>query len=232
MAIKYYGGNRITGVSGDTKPSSNVITGTTFLETNTDDLYMWDGDSWNLIAGNTAAETLSNKTLTTPQINDTSANHQYIFGVSELAADRTITLPLLTGNDTFTFNGFAATLTNKSIDSDNNTITNIVNADIKASAAIVDTKLATISTGDKVSGSAVQLAGTSAIENSTGLRIKAATAGAGLAISSQVLSVGVDDSSIEINSDALRVKASGVTNAMLAGSIANGKLSGPSIVIT
>ena len=39
------------------------------------------------------------------------------------------------------------------------------------------------------------------------------------------LAVGVDDSSIEINSDALRVKASGVTNAMLAGSIADSKLS-------
>ena len=45
------------------------------------------------------------------------------------------------------------------------------------------------------------------------------TAGAGLAKSGNTLSVGVDDSSIEINSDALRVKASGVTNAMLAGSI-------------
>ena len=35
-------------------------------------------------------------------------------------------------------------------------------------------------------------------------------------------SVGVDDSSIEISSDALRVKALGITNAMLAGSIALG----------
>ena len=33
-------------------------------------------------------------------------------------------------------------LTNKSIDSDNNTITNIVNADIKAAAAIDATKIA------------------------------------------------------------------------------------------
>ena len=45
------------------------------------------------------------------------------------------------------------------------------------------------------------------------------TAGDGLAQSGTTLSVGVDDSSIEINSDALRVKASGITNAMLAGSI-------------
>ena len=51
------------------------------------------------------------------------------------------------------------TLTNKSIDSDNNTITNIVNADIKAGAAIVDTKLATISTANKVALTAVDIDG-------------------------------------------------------------------------
>jgi hypothetical protein len=45
------------------------------------------------------------------------------------------------------------------------------------------------------------------------------TAGNGLAQSGTTLSVGVDDSSIEINSDVLRVKATGITNAMLAGSI-------------
>ena len=239
MAITYLAGNNIAGTASDraSLTTTHLLTGTTFLETDTDDMYMWDSSSWNVIAGDTATQTLVNKTLTspiltTPQINDTSANHQYVFGISELAADRTVTLPLLTGNDTFTFNGFDATLTNKTIDSDNNTITNIVNADVKASAAIVDTKLATITTGNKVSGSAVQLSGTSAIENSTGLRVKAALAGDGLALSSQVLAVNVDDSSIETSSDALRVKASGITNAMLAGSIANGKLSGPSIAVT
>src|SRR5210317_413275 len=40
--------------------------------------------------------------------------------------------------------------------------------------------------------------------------------GAGLGTSAGELVVNVDDSSIEINSDSLRVKASGVTNAMLA----------------
>ncbi len=58
-----------------------------------------------------------------------------------------------------------------------------------------------------------------------------AVAGNGLAASSGVLAVGVDDSSIELNSDALRIKATGVTNAMLAGSIANGKLSNSAITI-
>ena len=47
------------------------------------------------------------------------------------------------------------------------------------------------------------------------------------------LSVLVDDSSIEINSlnNTLNVKASGVTNAMLAGSIANSKLANSSITV-
>ena len=45
------------------------------------------------------------------------------------------------------------------------------------------------------------------------------TAGSALTKSGNTLNVGVDDSSIEVNSDALRVKASGITNAMLAGSI-------------
>ena len=48
------------------------------------------------------------------------------------------------------------------------------------------------------------------------------TAGAGLGESGTTFSVNVDNSSIEINSDTLRVKAGGITNAMLAGSIALG----------
>ena len=55
------------------------------------------------------------------------------------------------------------------------------------------------------------------------------TAGAGLAgdfnnSADVTMDVQVDDSSIEIDSDALRVKALGVTNAMLAGGIENAKL--------
>jgi len=73
------------------------------------------------IVGTSDSQTLTNKTLTspvmtTPQINDTSADHQYVFAVSELAADRTVTLPLLSGNDTFVFASHAQTLDNKTID--------------------------------------------------------------------------------------------------------------------
>ena len=48
-------------------------------------------------------------TVTLPKavnIKDTSADHEYQLGVSELAANRTVTLPSLTGNDTFMFKDF------------------------------------------------------------------------------------------------------------------------------
>ena len=54
-------------------------------------------------------------------------------------------------------------------------------------------------------------------------------AGAALTKTGNRLDVAVDDSSLEISSDALQIKAAGVTNAMLAGSIANGKLANSTI---
>ena len=60
--------------------------------------------------------------LTTPQINDTSSDHQYVFAVNELTADRTITLPLLASNDTFVFENHAQTLANKTISDSGSTI--------------------------------------------------------------------------------------------------------------
>ena len=52
-----------------------------------------------------------------------SADHQYVFAVSELTADRTVTLPLLTGNDQITMDAHTSTLTNKTIDLASNTVT-------------------------------------------------------------------------------------------------------------
>tara|TARA_E500000178_G_scaffold313634_1_gene331211 strand:- start:21370 stop:23085 length:1716 start_codon:yes stop_codon:yes gene_type:complete len=53
------------------------------------------------------------------------------------------------------------------------------------------------------------------------------TAGAALSKTGNQMDVEVDDSSIEVSSDALRVKASGITDAMLAGSISSAKLTDP-----
>ncbi len=61
----------------------------------------------------------------------------------------------------------------------------------------------------------------------TATQLNTSVAGDGLAGGGgTALSVNVDDSSIEIDTDSLRVKALGVTNAMLAGSITSAKLAG------
>ncbi|MEC7552088.1 MAG: hypothetical protein VX565_00360, partial [Pseudomonadota bacterium] len=92
----------------------------------------------------------------------------------------------------------------------------ITDTQISGSAAISDSKLGTIATANKVSGSAVQLATNTAIEDSSGLKLKAAIAGDAIRMNAaQVLSVGVDDSTIGIDSDALVVKDNGITAAKL-----------------
>ncbi|MCR4330050.1 MAG: hypothetical protein NUV65_05920 [Candidatus Roizmanbacteria bacterium] len=85
----------------------------------------------------------------------------------------------------------------------------ITDSHINASAGIADTKLATIATANKVSGSAVQLAATTALENSTGLRLKAATAGNGLTITNQVLAVGAG-TGISVGADAVSIDTDAV----------------------
>ena len=89
-------------------------------------------------------------------------------------------------------------------------------------------------------GTGIQLtyddtAGTLTIANTNDADITGVVAGNGLTgggtAGTVTLNVAVDDSSIEIDSDALQVKALGITNAMLAGSIGNAKLSNSSVTI-
>ena len=61
--------------------------------------------------------------LVTPQIQSGDASYSYDFAVGTLTADRTVTLPVLTGNDTFVFEAHTATLTNKTINLSSNTLT-------------------------------------------------------------------------------------------------------------
>ena len=60
--------------------------------------------------------------LTTPRIKDASGGELYVFAVSDLAEDRTVTLPLLDGDATFVFEAHTATLTNKTIALVSNTV--------------------------------------------------------------------------------------------------------------
>ena len=127
------------------------------------------------LVGRATTDTLTNKSLTAPTLTgsssaagsilfkedtDNGTNAVTLIGPAS-TADVTVTLPAAT--DTLVGKATTDTLTNKSIDSDNNTITNIVNADIKSSAAIADSKLATISTAGKVALTALEIDGGSDI---------------------------------------------------------------------
>lgn len=101
-------------------------------------------------------------------------------------------------------------------------VSGITNAEIAGGASIADSKLATISSSEKVSGSAVQLADTSALEDSTGLRLKAGTAGTGLTMTNQVLNVG-GLTNAELSGSA------GITDANLAQITSNNKVAGSAV---
>ena len=74
----------------------------------------------------------------------TADAHETNLTTVDPTADRTISLPNATG--TIVLKDSTDTLTNKSIDSDNNTITNIVNADIKSAAGINFSKMEDLTT--------------------------------------------------------------------------------------
>ncbi len=92
----------------------------------------------------------------------------------------------------------------------------ITNAQLAGS--ITNAKLAGSITNGKLSNSSLTVSAGDALSGGGSISLGG----------SATLNVSVDDSSIEVNtsSDALSVKAGGVTNAMLAGSITNAKLAG------
>ena len=115
-----------------------------------------------------ATQTLSNKTLTLPQVNDTSADHQYVFAVSELAADRTVTLPLLGGDDEFVFKDHTQTLTNKTLTSPK------INEDVVMSSTATELNIldgALVTTGELNLIRGGQARGTDALADGDGILI-------------------------------------------------------------
>ena len=113
----------------------------------------------------------------------------------------------------------------------------LADAATDASAAVLAAEFALLD-GDSTVGTTALAAGDGFLHNDNGTmrqtsvnKIADLFAGDALVASSGVMAVNVDDSSIEVSSDAIRVKASGVTNAMLAGSIANAKLANDSVIV-
>ena len=78
---------------------------------------------------------------TTLTIRNPADTFSYTITPSAIAATRTFTLPLLTGNDTFVAEAHSQTLTNKTIAAGSNTITGITNTNVDTLAAIAGTKI-------------------------------------------------------------------------------------------
>lgn len=66
---------------------------------------------------------------------------KYLVTAAAIAADRTLTLPLLAGNDTMVCEAFTQTLTNKTIAAGSNTITGLTNSNLSGTAAITGANL-------------------------------------------------------------------------------------------
>ena len=67
MAITYQGAV-YSGLSGDTKPTTNLTTGNLFVETDTDKVFMWNGSAWDIAIGDgtiTAAKIATNAVTST-----------------------------------------------------------------------------------------------------------------------------------------------------------------------
>jgi len=190
----------------------------------------------------------------------TANDHELTLTLADPTADRTITLPDTTGTVVTTGDSGTVTATMLAADSVDSSelvdgsidTAHIANSQVTtakiAGDAITEALIAddavesehinnNVISGQSDIGAAIAatdellISDAGTIKRTDVSRIGTFLAGDGLAVSSGVLAVGVDDSSVEINSDALRVKASGITNAMLAGSIANAKLANDGITI-
>jgi len=123
-------------ITGKTNPNSLSLLTSTITNTNTQYLSLLDQ---NVAIG-------SNPTFASIYVRDSGNDNTYrIRSIVDLSENRICYLPLLLADDTFVFQAFAQSLTNKTIDRSLNTLSNlsIVNADVSASAAIDATKIST-----------------------------------------------------------------------------------------
>ena len=141
----------------------------------------YNSTNFSVVSGsvNTIQNIDSTATPTFNSLTLTKVNNQLVLGTTNTttisstapSASRTATIPALSGNDTFVFLNESGTLTNKTIAAGANTISGLTNSNLSGTAGITDANLATITTANKVSGSAVQLSTGGGLVDSTGLSL-------------------------------------------------------------
>ena len=176
------------------------------------------------LSGNDLTIALDTSTVVTATGNTTLTNKTLALGSNTVSGTTAQFNTALTDGSFATLAG-SETLTNKAIDSDNNTITNIVNADIKANAAIANSKLAnsTISISDDSSTStSLSLGGGFSILGGSGITTS---------LSGTELTIATDGAVVtETSTDTLTNKTiSGASNTL--SNIGNSSLTNSSVTI-
>jgi len=215
-------GDGLTGTATSGDATLNIGAGTG-ITVNADDIEV----DTSVVATLTGSQTLTNKTLTSAVLN-TGVSGTAVLDEDDMSSNSATQIPTQQSVKAYVDSQVASkdALSELSGDSDDITegSTNLFHTTARARSAI------------SVSGDLSYNSSTGVISftNDAG-DIESVTAGDGLSgggTSGAVsLAVNVDDSSIETSSDTLQVKALGITDAMLAGSISNAKLSNSSISV-
>lgn len=76
MTLTYFAGRKVTGTAADRTGGTwtNLPAGWIFTETDTRNMYYWDGSAWQVITGPSATVTETNRTFTSPTLNSPTIN--------------------------------------------------------------------------------------------------------------------------------------------------------------
>lgn len=217
-------GAGLTGTATSGDATLNIGSGTG-ITVNADDIEV----DTSVVTTLTGSQTLTNKTLTSAILN-TGVSGSAILDEDNMASNSATQIPTQQSVKAYVDSQVAGKDALSELSGDSDDITEGSTNLFHTSERVDDRVASLIVAGTGISKTYDDAAGTLTIANTNQADITGVTAGSGLTgggtSGAVTLNVQVDDSSIEIDSDSLQVKAGGITNDMLAGSIFASKLAG------